>query len=101
MKIERYRSLMVTHPLTGKRIQVQEHVYIWLLANGLWQKGITRTERGFIVHHKDLDHRNNDIANLQLLSASEHVKLHWDLDREGRSRRVSKSLAETYSARRT
>lgn len=29
-----------------------------------------------VVHHKDLDKRNNDISNLKVMTASEHGKLH-------------------------
>ena len=30
-----------------------------------------------IVHHKDNDGRNNDISNLEIMSRSEHAKLHY------------------------
>jgi hypothetical protein len=29
-----------------------------------------------IIHHKDFDHLNNDITNLEILTVSEHNKLH-------------------------
>lgn len=31
---------------------------------------------GYEVHHIDLNHNNNDLSNLQVLSKSEHVRLH-------------------------
>lgn len=31
-----------------------------------------------IVHHKDMNKLNNDINNLQIVSRSEHIKLHQD-----------------------
>ena len=30
-----------------------------------------------IVHHKDGNHRNNNIKNLQTVSHSEHMKIHY------------------------
>jgi hypothetical protein len=32
------------------------------------------------IHHKDKDWNNNDISNLQIISASEHTKLHNKID---------------------
>jgi len=32
-----------------------------------------------VVHHKDLNKTNNDPSNLQLMTRSEHTKLHWKL----------------------
>ena len=37
---------------------------------------------GYEIHHKDLDPSNNATENLQLLSKSEHQKLHHKLNRE-------------------
>jgi hypothetical protein len=33
-------------------------------------------KRGLEVHHKDLDHNNNDLSNLEVLTKGEHVSLH-------------------------
>lgn len=38
--------------------------------------GITEIPKGFVIHHKDFDPHNNAIENLELLSNSEHMKLH-------------------------
>lgn len=99
MKANPYRMIMVTHPVTGGRIQVQEHVYIWLLANDLWQKGQTSLERPLVIHHKDFNPRNNDIANLERITQSEHMKIHWDRDRETRGDRVSKALRKRHATK--
>jgi hypothetical protein len=84
--MRQYRSLMVSHPVTGKRISVNEHVYIWLLANGLWKKGKIRPSEGYVIHHKDFNHLNNDIANLECITYSHHNQLHWDRDDDRRKR---------------
>ena len=58
---------------THKRL----HVYIWEHFNGA-------IPAGYHVHHKDFDKSNNDIENLVLLTAKEHLSLHgnsWDNDR--------------------
>jgi len=34
--------------------------------------------KGFEIHHIDGDKDNNNISNLEILSASEHQKKHWD-----------------------
>ena len=39
-------------------------------------------EKGEVVHHKDLCKTNNNIENLQLLTMSEHSKLHAKLRKE-------------------
>ena len=58
---------------THKRL----HVYVWEYYNG-------KVPRNYHVHHKDFDKSNNEIDNLVLLSAQEHLSLHgrsWNNDR--------------------
>ena len=50
---------------THKRL----HVYVWEFYNG-------EVPAGCHVHHKDMDKRNNEIENLQLLTADEHRAYH-------------------------
>lgn len=35
-----------------------------------------------VVHHIDLDHKNNELSNLKIMSRSEHTALHRKLQRE-------------------
>jgi ribosomal protein L37AE/L43A len=35
-----------------------------------------------VIHHKDLNKKNNSLDNLLVLSPSEHSKLHWQLRRQ-------------------
>jgi hypothetical protein len=51
------------------------HRDVWEFYNG-------KIKKGFHVHHLDHDKSNNDIINLQLISHSEHSKLHG-IERKG------------------
>ena len=70
---------------THKRL----HVYIWEYYNG-------PVPKGYHVHHKDFDKNNNEIENLELLTASEHSSLHgqsWDEERLKKSAKILKEFA--------
>jgi hypothetical protein len=45
------------------------HRYIWEYYNG-------KIPKGYNIHHKDHNKDNNELDNLELLSASEHKKIH-------------------------
>lgn len=51
--------------------RVFEHHVVYALANGL-----TEIPKGHVVHHIDHDPGNNVPSNLQLMTISEHMKLH-------------------------
>jgi hypothetical protein len=53
--------------IDGKNIKV--HVYVWERANGPKPKGTD-------VHHIDENKQNYSLDNLELLSKSDHMKLH-------------------------
>lgn len=53
--------------IDGKSVKV--HVYVWEKENGPKPKG-------FDIHHVDFDKGNYDIENLELLSKSNHSKVH-------------------------
>lgn len=46
------------------------HRYVWELHNG-------PIPPGYAIHHKNGDKGDNTIENLELLSRSEHGKVHW------------------------
>lgn len=57
-----------------------EHIYIWEQVNG-------SVPDGYLVHHKDGNKQNNEIANLELMKWGEHTRLHslqyWQKKRGG------------------
>ncbi len=62
-----------------KDSRIYEHVYLYCLNNNL-----THLPKGYIVHHIDGDIDNNDISNLQMMTISDHIKLHWRQRKEQR-----------------
>lgn len=51
------------------KTSVSLHRYVWEKHNG-------PVPDGFVVHHKDHDNQNNDIANLELVESKEHARNH-------------------------
>lgn len=62
----------------------------------IWEKAYGKIPKGYEIHHKDLDHTNHDLNNLECLPAEEHRALHSRIDKEtGRNREArAKNLAE-------
>lgn len=62
--------------IDGKNIKV--HVFVWERANG-------KKPKGYDVHHIDFDKGNYELSNLELLSKSDHNKLHagWVRNEKG------------------
>lgn len=59
----------VNIPGRKRRYPIRLHVYIWQKHNG-------PVPKGYHVHHKDENKDNNDISNLELLKAYDHLQLH-------------------------
>ena len=64
------------HPHKNKRNCIYEHQKVMEDYLGRY------LEKGEVAHHKDLCKTNNNIENLQLLTMSEHSKLHAKLRKE-------------------
>ena len=59
--------------INGKDIKL--HIYIWERENGEKPKGMQ-------LHHKDFNKRNYSLGNLQLVTQSEHFRIHAGWVRE-------------------
>lgn len=53
----------------GKSIRKLEHRWVWEQANG-------PIPRGYHIHHVDHNRTNNDLSNLQCMTAREHAQHH-------------------------
>lgn len=91
-----YKTVFTPDWWEGKRMsefksRIYEHHYVYCSANNL-----TSLPKGFVIHHIDQNIDNNDISNLQMLSISEHIKLHWRLRKAQRlsSNGVGNSVPE-------
>ena len=54
--------------INGKKID--EHVYVW-------EQNFGPIPKGYVVHHKDENKKNNNIDNLEIMTRSEHTKMHY------------------------
>ena len=88
-----YKRIHVPHPVTGEKVRLQLHVYVWLVANGYWAKGQAEVPKGHEIHHKDFNPFNNDLSNLQLVTNSEHSAIHWQVDRERKRSQFNARMA--------
>jgi len=43
----------------------------------LWEENYGIIPKGFVIHHLDGDHDNDDLANLLMLPADIHRRYHW------------------------
>lgn len=64
------------HPLCSRNGRVAVHRHYASVKIGRW------LIQGEEVHHKDLNKRNNDPSNLEILSRSEHARLHGRMNRK-------------------
>lgn len=79
-----YKTVFTPDWWEGKRLdkfkgRIYEHHYVYCSANNL-----KYLPKGFVIHHIDQNINNNGISNLQMLSISDHMKLHWRLRKEQR-----------------
>jgi len=62
--------------INGKNIKL--HIYIWERKNG-------EKPNGYQLHHKDFDKKNYNINNLELITQSDHLRIHagWVMNSKG------------------
>ena len=94
-----YKTVFKPSWWTGKSKdnRIGEHIYIYCVHNNL-----TELPDKHIIHHKDHNIDNNSIDNLELLSISEHIKLHWRQRKEQRlsSNGVGNSVPEAQATQK-
>lgn len=69
-----YKTVFVPPWWEGKTVRsgrMCEHTFVWARENKK-----TSFPKGFVLHHIDGNIDNNSIDNLQLLTISDHIKLH-------------------------
>lgn len=69
-----------------------------------WEKHHGKVPKGYHIHHKDGNKTNNDINNLQLISASEHIKLHMSKENNpnySKERKLNHKIAMSKSRNST
>jgi hypothetical protein len=68
------KTMAKEHPRADRYGYVPEHILVV-------EKNIGRyINDGEIIHHIDLDKKNNDISNLYITNRSEHLKIHHQLE---------------------
>lgn len=73
MKNGPYIMLVAPANYPGKKYRgryAYEHHIKW------WKKHNLLPKKGYEIHHKNGDHQDNRMCNLQMVTASEHAKLH-------------------------
>ena len=75
-KYQYYRGVKFTRDeKTGyylnSTLKIRMHRFVWVCERG-------DIPKGYDIHHIDHDRSNNDISNLQLLTKSEHRKIHYE-----------------------
>lgn len=66
-------------------LHIRMHKYVWLCERGEIPKGMQ-------VHHIDHNKGNNDISNLELVTAKEHARIHYDEATEERKQAIRDNL---------
>lgn len=59
--------------------RVRAHAWVWKCNNG-------EIPKGFHIHHLDENKSNNNLDNLKLIHASDHLRSHMTLERRERSK---------------
>lgn len=92
--------------IDGKIFKLQENGYYArneyiLLHRKIWEDSNGKIPKGFQIHHKDGDRTNNNLENLECISHSQHVKLHWKTNGEYLTEKVRENIKKAGEWRKT
>jgi len=76
MKNGKYELIIAPNNYPGKKYRgryAYEHIVVF------WKKNGFVPAAGMEIHHKNMNHRDNRISNLQLVTSDEHRKLHGSM----------------------
>jgi RNase P subunit RPR2 len=79
MKNGPYELVLAPQDYPGKKYRDRycyEHYLVW------WKTTGQVPQKGYEIHHKNGNHRDNKITNLQLLTAKEHRMVHGEILRK-------------------
>lgn len=85
MKNGPYELIIAPDNFPGKKYRgryAYEHIVIFWKAHGYVP------EKGLEIHHKNMNHRDNRITNLKLVTGQEHRKLHGEIRSKAAIRQV-------------
>ena len=96
VRVSGYKTVFAPSWWQGSKVKsgrIFEHHFVW--ASAYNQVAIPKK---FCIHHIDLNKDNNTIENLQLLSISDHMKLHSEIRKVQRLERklVENSVLEAH-----
>lgn len=69
-----------------------------LMHNLVWETFVCQIPKGYVVHHKNHNKKDNRLENLELLTREEHSKMHLEESMEkfieGRGKKLSKTVLQ-------
>jgi hypothetical protein len=89
MKNGPYELVIAPRGYPGKKYRrryAYEHIVVW------WKKTGAVPEKGMEIHHINMNHRDNRIENLQLVTSQEHRLIHGRINSEKASVRTKCDL---------
>lgn len=75
-RYKNFEDILSNHIVTEEKHGISRNIYLHIVKNVLNLNSIKNIPKGYVVHHKDCNHLNNNPENLVLLTKSVHRKLH-------------------------
>lgn len=99
---KQWEAAILRQPATSKHWRSSRFA-----ARKVWERNVGPIPEKHHIHHKDGDHTNNDLSNLQVVSPTEHAHIHRPPNpiprwlRPGRQAYMKRYLKEYARARKT